>query len=152
YAGYPELRAKLAADVLKGEPHNASERVQRTSSAPSAATCYGKLVEAEVNTLSQLHRHVTQAQLEAAADVLHRARRIYVFAGGHATALAELVDRRLRRSGHDTVNLRVQGRELAERLVTLNAQDVVLAFALRKTPAGCASSSSTPPRRTPQAS
>jgi DNA-binding MurR/RpiR family transcriptional regulator len=136
YAGYPELRAGLAADVLEAQPRNSGERVQRSLERSKRGDVLGGLIQAEVGSLSRLHRHVTQTQLEAASDLLHRARRTYLFAGGHATALAELLDRRLRRSGHDTVDLRVQGRELAERIVTLDAHDVVLAFALRKAPAG----------------
>ena len=48
--------------------------------------------------------------------------------------LADLLDRRLRSAGLPARNIAHEGRELAERLVTLNKGDVVVAFAFRRAP------------------
>jgi DNA-binding MurR/RpiR family transcriptional regulator len=92
------------------------------------------LVRSEMESLSALLRHVDQAAIEAAASTLLRARSVFIFAQGNAFALAELLDRRLRRAGLRTVVATGQGRELAERLVGLSREDALIAFAFRRLP------------------
>lgn len=136
YEGYPEMRSSLAAEVVSQQAQGPAERVRRSLERTPKGDVLSSLIESEFESLSLLRQHVSQEQLEGAAKLLHNAEQIYLFGSGHSMALVELLDRRLRRSGHQTVDLRFQGRELAERLLTLSKKDVVLAFALRNKPKG----------------
>lgn len=133
FAGYPELRNALQAELVSAsEP---AERVRKRLS-QMENDILGQLVASEAEALLALPRHVPQAQLEAAARLLIGAQRVFLFARGHATALLDLTDRRLRRSGFDTRPLPFEGRDLAEHLITLGPSDVVLAFAFHRAPPG----------------
>ena len=132
YRGYPELRARLQADLLRPEPaERLKRRLERSQPGVLAA-----LVESEVEALQGLLTHVSQGDLERAADLLGGAERVFLFAQGNAAILAELLERRLRRAGRRTVRLSGSGRDVAEGLVTLTPQDLVVAFAFHREPAG----------------
>lgn len=134
FAGYPELRERLRADLLgHSEPARRVERRIVESEGPDLLTA---MIRSEVRSLQGIAAHITQAQLDAAATTLIRARRVFLFAQGHAASLADLMDRRLRRSGFSTQLLTQQGRELAEHLLDLRAEDVLLAFAFHALPRG----------------
>ncbi len=133
YAGYPELRTALQAELVSAsEP---AERVRKRLS-HMENDVLGQLVASEADALLDLPRHVSQSQLEEAARLLIGGERVFIFARGHATALAALADRRLRRSGFDTRLVTHEGRDLAEHLQTLRSEDVVFGFAFHRTPAG----------------
>ena len=133
YAGYPELRTALQADLVKAsEP---AERVRKRLR-QMENDILGPLVSSEAEALLALPNHVTQAQLEAAARLLIDADRVLLFGRGHATALVDLLDRRLRRSGFYTLPLPYEGRDLAEHLLSMKPADVVLGLAFHRTPPG----------------
>jgi len=133
YTGYPELRNALQAELVGSrEP---AERVRKRLS-HMENDVLGQLVASEAEALLSIPQHVSQAQLEETARLLIAGERVFVFARGHATALANLVDRRLRRSGFDSRPIPYEGRDLAEHLLTLQAADVVLGFAFHSTPPG----------------
>lgn len=133
YAGYPELRSAMRAELVGAkEP---AERVRKRLS-HMENDVLGQLVTSEADALLALPRHVSQAHLEQAARMLIAGERVMIFARGHATALANLLDRRLRRSGFDSRHIPYEGRDLAEHLLTLRASDVVLGFAFHRTPPG----------------
>lgn len=143
YRGYPELRAALQAEVLpelqrdhsaEGDPSPPAERVRRRLAALEGQSILGGLVLDELAALQELASRVSQAQIEAAARLLADARRVFLFGRGHATTLVELMERRLRRAGVATVDLRAQGRDLAEHLIDLRRDDLVFAFAFRVQP------------------
>lgn len=132
YRGYPELRARLQADLLRPAPAaRLQRRLERSEPGVLAA-----LVAAEIEALGALPAHVSQGELDEAAATLRGAERVFLFAQGNARVLAELLERRLRRSGLRTVGLSGSGRDLAEQLVTLSAEDAVLAFAFHREPPG----------------
>jgi DNA-binding MurR/RpiR family transcriptional regulator len=134
FAGYPEMRASLRHDLLsRSEPARRIERRIAESRDPDLLTA---LIDSEVLALEGVRAHVAQGQLDAVAATLIPARRVLLFGQGHATSLVDLMDRRLRRSGFATRLLTHQGRELAERLLDLQPQDVVLAFAFHAVPRG----------------
>ncbi len=133
FTGYPELRTALQAELVStSEP---AERVRKRLS-QMENDILGPLVASEAEALLELPRHVPQEQLEAAARLVIEAERVLLFARGHATALVELLDRRLRRFGFDTLALPYEGRDLAEHLLTLRKTDLVMGFALHRTPPG----------------
>src|SRR3546814_12066506 len=62
-------------------------------------------------------------------------RKGFIVAQGHATAFSAFLQRRLYRFGMTTVLLTGRGRDIAERAMSLAADDLVLALAFRKQPA-----------------
>lgn len=129
FNGYRQLRAELQSELL--DTVNSSERIRRRL---ARTHDLDQLIDDEIDSLSALPETLTQTLLEHAAKTLFSAHRIYLYAWGHATALGELMIRRLRRSGYRVEDLRADGRDLAERLLLLSKQDVLLAFALRNRP------------------
>jgi DNA-binding MurR/RpiR family transcriptional regulator len=132
FKGYPELRATLQDDVISDA--KPAERVRRRLAQAADSDLLAALVGDEIAALQELARTVTQAQLDAAAQLLARARRVALFGSGHATALVELMDRRLRRSGCATLVLPDSARDLAEHLLPLRPDDALLVFAFRTRP------------------
>ncbi|MCU0492360.1 MAG: MurR/RpiR family transcriptional regulator [Chloroflexaceae bacterium] len=132
FRGYPELRAALQAELITDV--KPAERMQRRLAQTGQGTVLNRLVEDEIASLQELTRHVGQEQLETAAHLLYQARRVFIFSYGNAMALAELMDRRLRRSGCATLRLPDSVRDMAEHVVSLRNDDLVLAFALRTRP------------------
>ncbi|MBJ3783824.1 MurR/RpiR family transcriptional regulator [Devosia sediminis] len=132
YASYAGFRNAIAEEfIVRTDP---ATRVRNTLVQTSTAGLLSDLVAREVEALAGLERYVDDARLMAAADVLLKARRIYIFARGNAEALAVLVDRRLRRMGRDTVMLDGDGRDLAEQVLGLGAGDAIVGFAFRRQP------------------
>ncbi|MCG8353089.1 MAG: MurR/RpiR family transcriptional regulator [Chloroflexales bacterium] len=145
YRGYPELRADMQAELLpelrselqeQSDGSSPAERIRRRLAQVDEDSILSSLIADEIEALHELNHRVSQAQIEAAAQLIRDAQRVFIFGHGHAMALVELMDRRLRRSGINTVDLRVQGRDLAERLLLLKPDDVILAFAFRTRPSG----------------
>lgn len=132
YSGYPELRSELQSELLGGV--GPGERVRRRLEHADGGDLLQALVTDELASLAELPRHVSQTQLDDVGDRLATARRVFLFGQGNATVLTELMQRRLRRFGIDTVVLDGPGRDLAEQLLVLTAEDVVLTFAFRKPP------------------
>lgn len=132
YRGYPELRAALRADLLDNT--SPAERVRRRLAGVETTSLLISLVGDEIAALHELTQTITQEQLDEVARRMCAARRIFLFGRGHATILVELMDRRLRRSGFDTVDLRGLGRDLAERLLSLTPDDLLLAFVFHTRP------------------
>lgn len=132
YRGYPELRAQLQSDLLKGEP---AARLQRRLERSEGGVLEA-LISSEIAALQALTSYVSQAQLDEAARLLIGARRVFLFAQGHATSLAELLSRRLRRSGFEVGVLSPFGRDLAEGVLALGEGDALLAFAFHREPKG----------------
>lgn len=134
FEGYLELRATLRADIIPfSEP---ARRVQQRLAQTEGGMVLEALVQSEQEALAALPKHVSQDELDRAAHLLIKAEHVYLFAQGHATSLADLMDRRLRRSGFRTVDLRFRRRDLAEHLLTLSEQDVVLCFSFHQQPPG----------------
>jgi DNA-binding MurR/RpiR family transcriptional regulator len=131
YRGYRELRAELQTELINHT--SPAERLRRRLARTHELAT---LVTDEIAALQELLDSVSQEQLNDAAQTLIAARRIFLFAQGHATSLVEFMDRRLRRLGFDTIDLRHRGRDLAEHLITLNSDDTLLAFAFHVRPPG----------------
>lgn len=125
FSGYPDLRSKLREELL-GRPA-APERMQQRL----AHLGHGSLkafADTEIAALYALSEQVHQDDIEKTAKILMAARRIYLFAFGHAEILALLMDMRLSRSGYQTRVMRQSPRHLATDLVNIGGEDAVLAF------------------------
>lgn len=132
YSGYPDLRRSLQGDLFEGG--SPGERVRRRLDHTGDAGILDALVDDELAALRDLPRQVPQDVLDAAAAILVAARHRYVFARGNSTVLGDLLVRRLRRFGMPSQHLSTSGRDLAEQLVSLGPDDVVVAFAFLRPP------------------
>lgn len=132
YPNYAGFRAAIQDEfIVRTDP---ATRVRNTLRQTSKAGLVTDLVTREMEALAGMQRYVDDIKVIAAARVLLRARRIYVFARGNAEALAVLVDRRFRRMGRDTVMLHGEGRDLAEQVLGMSAADAIVGFAFRRQP------------------
>lgn len=134
YGGYPQLRAELQAELL--DSIGPGERVRRRLAHTGSDSLLTAMVTDEVAALAALPSQVSQAQLDTAARLVSAADRIFLFGHGHATALVDLLGRRLRRSGHHAIALMGSARDLAEQTALMTGRDVVVAFALHRPPPG----------------
>lgn len=137
YEGYLGLRENLRADQgahFRGAGDRFRAELASQGGAGAPATVLHRLVADEIDALSDIARHVDQRHLDDLADRVVDARRVHLFARGNSSVLAELLERRLRRFGIAAVDLRGTGRELAEQVLTLGDQDVLIAFAFRRPP------------------
>ena len=134
YRVYPQLRAELQEELL--DSIGPGERVRRRLAHSAGDSLLAAMVADEVAALVELPTQVSQAQLDTAARLVSAAERVFLFGHGHATALVDLLSRRLRRSGHAALSLVGSARDLAEQAALLSERDVVLAFALHRPPPG----------------
>lgn len=134
FDGYPALRRALQQSSLAQSPAGSARRMARSLAEADGGDVLGGLLAKELAALHGVAEHLGQRQIEAAAKRLAGARRVFVWAQGNARILAEMTSSRLASAGLDARNISAQGRDLAERLLTLGKGDVVLAFAFRRLP------------------
>jgi len=132
FGGYPELRSALQTELLGGI--GPGERVRRRLQHTSRDNLLQELVDDELASLAELPRHVSQSEIDDIAGRVSAARRVFLYGHGNSSVLVELMQRRLRRFGVDTVVLDGPGRDVAERLLGLTADDLLLAFAFLRAP------------------
>ncbi len=132
YRGFPDLRAHLQREVL--DDQDAANRMRRSVSKVEHGDYLTDLIAAEITALETLARSVEQADIDRAADLIFAARRVFIFGQGHAQSVAGFLHRRLDRFGMTTIQLTGRGRDIAERLVSMEAGDLVVALAFRKQP------------------
>ncbi len=134
YSGYPELRSQLQSEMLDVLPP--AERVRARLAHMEGPSILSALVESEITALQDLPRKISQADIEAAANAIIRARRIYVFGRNHAATLKQLLTLRLQRSGYLATAIDKHGKEMADELIDLRETDFVIGFAFTKPPEG----------------
>ncbi len=132
YKGYPELRAQLQRELVEGQ--DAADRMRRSVSKVEHGGYLADLIAMEIAALDGLAQAVSQAEIDRAADLLFGAKRVFIFGQGHALSVATFLQRRLDRFGMTTIALTGRGRDVAERLVSLEAGDAIIALAFRKQP------------------
>jgi DNA-binding MurR/RpiR family transcriptional regulator len=124
FPGYRQLREELA------RPQSTSS-AGRAHSRPGDAYTLARLADDEITSLQRLARLVDQEDVDALAARILAARRVHLFGPPYAQAVLAVLDRRLRRLGLDVVVLPLSGRLMAEHLVPLGADDLVLSFVFR---------------------
>lgn len=132
YKGFPDLRAALQKDMLRAQ--DAALRMRRSVESVAEGAFLSDLVAGEIAALQALVTTIAQADIDRASDMIFKAGKVYIFAQGHAQAIAHFLQRRLDRFGLTTVALQGRGRDVAERLVGMEPRDVVVALAFRKQP------------------
>ncbi|CAN7679562.1 MULTISPECIES: MurR/RpiR family transcriptional regulator [Ensifer] len=132
YRGFPDLRAQLQREVL--DDQDAATRMRRSVAKVEHGDYLTDLIAAEISALETLARSVPQSDVDLAADIIFEGRRVFVFGQGHAQSVAGFLQRRLDRFGMTTIALTGRGRDIAERMVSMDKSDVVIALAFRKQP------------------
>jgi DNA-binding MurR/RpiR family transcriptional regulator len=132
YGGYPQLRSALQAELLEGV--DAADRVRRRLDRSPDQDLLAALVDDETAALRAVPRAVPQDRLDSVAGRILTARRVLVYARGNASVLSAMLARRLRRFGLPVVDLPGSDRDLAEELVSLHRDDLVVALAFRRPP------------------
>ncbi len=132
YQGFPELRADIQADLLGRSPTD--ELVRRRLEDSNGKSVLQSLVERDVVALKQLPLHVSQSDLDAAAETLLEAPRVFILAEGTAEALARHATHRLRRAGITTIELQPDPRSVAEGAGLIQQSDAAIGFGLREVP------------------
>lgn len=132
YRGFPDLRAQLQREVL--DDQDAATRMRRSVAKVEHGDFLTDLIAAEISALETLARSVPQSDVDLAADMIFEGRRVFVFGQGHAQSVAGFLQRRLDRFGMTTIALTGRGRDIAERMVSMDKSDVVIALAFRKQP------------------
>lgn len=132
FKGYPQLREVLRRDALS--TRDAASRLENSVSRMRDRGYFVSLVEDEIAALRAAMSAVPAPLIDEAAAKLWRARRIFLFARGHASALAMLAERRLRRFGKATIRLQGEPRDVAEAIHSCQGSELVFAFAFRRKP------------------
>ncbi len=133
FEGFASLREALREEVR--DQAAAAERLRKVvGAADPAGDDLGAFLLDQAASLRGAEQTLGVNQVEAAAQRLAAATQVFIYASGHATALAELALRRLNRIGLGVVDLRGGRRELVERLAAIGDGDALLAFALRRVP------------------
>jgi DNA-binding MurR/RpiR family transcriptional regulator len=123
YPGYLALRSDLAQDLLQYD--TVSTRLRERGDQFSLDL----IVKAQIESLARLPDHITQESINAAADAIVRATRVHVFGSGLLAPLAEFFERKLLLLGISGAMIRERGRELAERVASIEPTDAVVLFA-----------------------
>jgi DNA-binding MurR/RpiR family transcriptional regulator len=135
YVGFPNLRRELQGIFrVKTTP---AIRLQHKLEELGAGQghVFAKLVEMEVDYLTEALHSIQSTDFDRAVEILLRAKRVFFFGMGPSALLADLAELRLRRFGVMTISMTASGRDLAETMQLLCKDDVLLAAAfLRVTP------------------
>jgi len=135
YDGYPSLRRDLQSIFrVKTTPAvRLRHKLQELSSAQGHI--FAKIVEMEVDYLTEALHTIEAADMDRAVQVLLGARRIFTYGIGPSRMLAELAELRLRRFGITTLAMTASGRDLVETLQLLEPTDALLAAGFQRIPA-----------------
>jgi DNA-binding MurR/RpiR family transcriptional regulator len=128
-------------DALRDEfiaTRETATRFEKTMAASSSDSILGKLAQDEVQALSRIEDFIGPNQIAETAQVLMRARRILIYGYGNAEVLALMMVKRFRRFGKEVAQLDPDPRSLAEQMLGLGKEDVILSFAFRRPPRGYA--------------
>lgn len=136
YASYAAFRDALRDEFIA--TRETATRFEKTIAETSSDTILGSLVQEEAQALLSVEQFVSTEQINAVAERLMSANRIFVYGSGNAEILALLMLKRFRRFGKDVHQLQADARSLAEQALGLNAGDVVLTFVFRRAPRGYA--------------
>ncbi|MFN3615490.1 MAG: MurR/RpiR family transcriptional regulator [Rubrimonas sp.] len=130
FANYAEFRTALQQEWL-GRADSAA-RLSATLE-QAGGHILERLIASESAGILAIAHHVDEARLDRAAELLDRPR-LFIFAQGNATVLAEMMQRRLRRMSVLPILLTGSARDIAELAVTIGPEDAVLLLAFRRQP------------------
>jgi len=125
YTGYRQLRAELGR--VDGDSVSSADRVRSRETYTLEA-----LVDDEAAAMRRVARLIRQDQIDELARRILDARRVILFGPPYAGPVLNVLERRVRRFGLESVALPTSGRLIAEHLTTLSEGDLVLSFVFRR--------------------
>ncbi len=126
FGGFRELRRCLQG-LFRDQVTPASRLQHKLGElASSQGHVLTKVLDMEVQYLTEASQSVDLADFDRAVDILLSGQRIFVFGSGPSGILANLAEWRLRRLDILTITMTESGRHLLEKLQLLQAGDVVL--------------------------
>ncbi len=136
FDSYASFRSALREEFIA--TRETATRFEKTISESEPDTILGKLVRDEAEALGGIHDFIRPDQIADIANILMKAKRIFIYGYGNAEVLALMMVKRFRRFGKEVQQLDTNPRGLAEQMLGLDAGDVVLSFAFRRPPRGYA--------------
>lgn len=130
FESYAAFRDQLRREYLQSS--DPAERLSATLERSGGDPLAG-LIASETAAIAAIRDHLDAARLKDAAALIDRPR-LFLFAQGNATVLAEMTARRLRRMGVQPILLTGSARDLAEQALAVSAGDALLLFAFRRQP------------------
>jgi len=131
FSGYPELRVALRQEF---SANTGADRIRKRLEKIADGSILQSLIASEINALQAIPEYISQNQMTDAAQALIEADGIGVFGTGHASALADLVARRLNRSGYSASAFHHIGWETPEKIMGIGKKGMLVAFAFRVIP------------------
>ena len=132
FKGYPELRLQIQQEFQDNS--RPEERVQKRLDRMTDAGILHSLIESEVEALRAIPETILQSQIDRAVTALLKSVRVAIFGRSHFSALADLMSRRLNRSGYKAISFHHIDWEIPEIFSDLKPGDVLLAYAFRQVP------------------
>ncbi|MBA3325771.1 MAG: MurR/RpiR family transcriptional regulator, partial [Rhodobacteraceae bacterium] len=132
FESYASFRRAVQAQFLPTQ--EPATRIDASLRAASGSDILEILVRQEVEALAAIPQQIDAATLDAAAQEMVQAGRLFFFAQGNAELLALMMTKRFRRFGCDAAQLSADPRALAEQLLGLRQGDLVVAFVFRRAP------------------
>jgi len=129
FKSYRHMRDELRNAVLSDL--DASRRIRKRVDRAVGQTLLQSVVEGEIQALSGLVTQVDQPTIDASTEWLREARRIVVMGESHASSLAEIFVRRLKRSGYRAVAVPHLDWEAADELISLTSEDLLFGMIFR---------------------
>lgn len=128
YAGFPELKKSLITSLSRRR--NPAEVLNdRMASYESSDKGLGKALDDTISMTEQLREEVSLTDWSKSIELLSSAPRVFSYGIGPATSLASFMTLSLSRIGIDTRLVSMSGFRLADDLIQLRQNDVMLIFA-----------------------
>lgn len=134
FDSYSRFRDALREEFIA--TRETATRFEKTIADTGSETVLGKLARDEAHALSCIEEFISPEQIEETAALLMGASRIFIYGYGNAEVLASMMVKRFRRFGKDVQQLDTNPRGLAEQMLALKGDDVILSFAFRRPPRG----------------
>lgn len=134
YDGFPSLRRELQGIFQAKTTPAARLRHKLAELSGSQGHVFAKIVEMEVEYLTDALHNLDSADIDRAVALLLGADRIFAYGIGPSRMLAELAELRLRRFGITTVAMTSSGRDLVETLQLMRRGDALLATGFQRVP------------------
>lgn len=128
FSGFPEMRTSLQQS-FRGRVTHSSRLRGRLGELREAGDILEQLTVMEIDYMTQALETVNREELQQAVELLRKRQRIFVFGLGPAVSLVQLLEIRLRRSGHEVFTLTTSGREALDPLLLMGEQDLMFVIA-----------------------
>lgn len=132
YPGYVELRADL--QELYRQEVTPGSKLGRTLAEIHEDNILPQVVESEITYLREATKTVDPAHLRRTAELILKAKRVFICGRGTQAFLAEMLAFRLRRFHLDVYVIAEEGRAILEKLQLLTAKDLLILYSFITVP------------------